>query len=205
MSWLTNILRRKKSLSKISLDELKREQIRMTQEERKIIAKVEQAEKKKRELFLQGKNEPSETKRRIMARDFKVSDSKTQHLERSLQIFSRQIRILNGFVAIKENEQILKKMGISKLINNMDLVELQRYVEEATTEGEFMLEKFSTILGVMEEQEAALGELAGDNDIEEIMDVWREYEGTDDEEKALAEGMKKLEKKRETATEAEEF
>jgi len=201
MSWLSNIFSRKKSLAKIPLDDLKREQIRMTQEERKIVAKVEDSEKRKRELFLQGKNEVSETKRRIIARDFKVADSKSQHLERSLQIFSRQIRIINGFVAIKENEQILKKMGISKLINNMDLVELQRYVEEATTEGEFMLEKFSTILGVMEEQEAALGELAGDKDIEEIMDVWREYESTDDEERALSEGMKKLEKKREAETE----
>jgi hypothetical protein len=201
MAWLSNIFSRKKTLAKISLDELRREQIRITQEERKLISKVEEAEKRKREMFIQGKNEHSETKRRIIARDFKVADSKAQHLERSLQIFSKQIRILNGFVAIKENEQILKKMGVSKLINSMDLVELQRYVEEASTEGEFMMEKFSTILGVMEEQEAALGELAGDKDIEEIMNVWREYETVDDEEKVLAEGMKKLEKKKEPATE----
>ena len=202
MAWFSNIFQgKKKNLKKISVDELRREQIKLTQEERKLVAKVDEIETKKKALFNQGLNEGSEAKKRILARDFKVQDSKLVSLERTLKIFSKQIRILNGFLSIKENEKLFQTMGISKLINNMDIVKLQEYVEAATTEGEFMMEKFSSILSVMEDQEAALGEFSNDHDIEEIMDVWRDMESVDDEEKAMAEGMKKLEEKKEAQAE----
>lgn len=202
MAWFSNIFHgKKKNLKKVSVDELRREQIKLTQEERKLVAKVDEIEAKKKAIFNQGLNEGSEAKKRILARDFKVQDSKLLSLERTLKIFSKQIRILNGFLSIKENEKLFQTMGISKLINNMDIVKLQEYVEAATTEGEFMMEKFSSILSVMEDQEAALGEFSNDHDIEEIMDVWRDMESVDDEEKAMAEGMKKLEEKKEAQAE----
>lgn len=200
---LLDIFRRKKSFKKVPLDELKREQIRLKQEERKLVAKVDEIENQKKEVFLSGKGEASETKRRILARNFKAADSKLQHLERNLQIISRQIRIINGFVAIKEDQQILKSMGLSKLIDKLDMAELQRYVEEASTEGEFMLEKFSQILVQLEDQEAAMGSFAEEKDIEEIMDVWRECEKIEDEEAAYESGLKKISEKKTKAAEEE--
>jgi hypothetical protein len=189
MGFLGRIFGKQNSLKKLKLEELKREQIRLTQEERKLVNKFDDLEGQKKALFDQGLKEGSEAKRRILAREYKTLDSRVKHFENNLKFFSKQIRIINGLVSVKENERIFEQMGVSKLINNMDLAELQAYVEEASTEGEFRMDKFTSILEVMEEQEKILTDHQDEKDIEEIMDTWRDMESMGATEGDMADDM----------------
>jgi hypothetical protein len=51
---------------------------------------------------------------------------------------------------LRENQQMLQQMGLSSIVSKMDLDELQAYVERATIEGQFQMEKFTELLAVME-------------------------------------------------------
>ena len=189
MSWLDSLFGKKNSLKKLKLEELKKEQIRLTQEERKLVNKFDEFEAQKKAVFDQGLKNSSEAKRRILAREYKTVDTKIKHLETNLKFFSKQIRIINGLMAIKENERIFENMGVSNLINKMDISELQQYVEEASTEGEFMMDKFTSLLEVMEDQEKVLTDHQDEKDIEEIMDTWREMESMGANESDMADSM----------------
>ncbi len=168
-----------KTLDDLTLDDLRRERIRLEQEEKKLIRQVEELETQKRELFLQGTQESSSRKQVILARKIKELDVQSLNIDKNLQFFSKQLRILNGFIQLKENERILSQSGISKLISGVDLQTLQNYVDRATVDGVFHMDKFEEILSVMEESYEAAG---GPGEDEDIMEIVREMQRVSESE-----------------------
>jgi len=186
---------KKKSIDKVTTDELRREKVKLDQEERLLIQKVEELDRKKQELFVKGKDEPSQRQQFIIARKIKELDAQAQNLDRTLQLFSKQIRVINGLIQVKENQKVLHKMGVSGLLNKMDLEQLQSYVENATVDGQFYLEKFTGLLKGMEEQEGVLGGVEREADVEEIVKAMQRAKSVEESnpEEAIAEGIKKVE------------
>lgn len=171
---IKNMFDRKRSIEDLSFDELRKEKIRLEQEEGKLVRRVEDLEEQKQQLFLKGKDESSHRQKRIMATKIKELDVQGKNLDKSLRLISRQLRIINGFIQIKENEQLLEKAGVFDFISDIDLSTLQRYVEEASIEGAFQLDKFQEILDAIEETEKVVGEFEEDRDILEIMEAMEE-------------------------------
>ena len=169
---LRKFFQRKRSLDSITLDELRRERIRLEQEEGKLARQVDRLEEQKKQLFLKGKDETSQRRRRILATQIKGLDTQAKNLDRNLQLISRQLRIINGFIQLKENQRLLTESGLSSIISAMDLGTLQRYVERATVDGLFRMDKFQELIGILEER--PLEEIEEDRDILEIMRAMEE-------------------------------
>lgn len=184
----------RRSIEDIGVDELRREKIRLEQDEGKLARRVEELEKQKQELFLQGKEEPSHRKQRILATKIKEVDVQAKNLDRNLQFISRQLRIVNGFLQIKENERLMQESGISSVISQIDLATLRTYVERASVEGVFQLDKFQEILGTLEETDQLVGGVEEDKDILEIMQAFEEAKLAEMERPEAAEevGLKRL-------------
>jgi len=174
---------KKKTLATVSMDELRRERIRLEQEERRYTRRVDEVEEEKKSLFMKGKDESSRRRQVIAARKIKEKEAEAKNAERNLQLFSRQLRILNGFIQLKENERILKQSGISNLISTVDLQELQMYVDDATIDGVFHMDKFSDILHTLERsgEAGAMTEDAEVADLVKAMQAAREAEELDPE------------------------
>ena len=64
--------------------------------------------------------------------------------------------------------------GLSSLIADMDLGTLQQYVEKASSEGVFQLDKFEAILGALDEGEQAMTDQDEDEDIASILRAFDE-------------------------------
>lgn len=196
VSWLVARLQTDKpveSIDDIKLDDLRREKIRLDQEEAKLMRRVEEVEGEKEALFLKGKDEPSRRKKTVLARKIKELDGQAKNYDRTLAVLSQQIRVINGFVQLKENETLLKSAGISKLIYGMDLQTLQIYIERATVDGAFQMDKFSEILGVLEERDGLVGGVKADEDIEEIVKAMEEAAELEAEQPAaVEEGLRKV-------------
>lgn len=192
---LKKLFSSKKSLDKVTLDELKRERVRVEQQESKLIKDVEDIEKKKQALFVKGKDETSQRQQMIIARKIKELDVDSRNKDKLLHFMSRQLRVISGFEQIKENQRMFKEMGMSSLINKMDMNELQRYVEKAIVEGAFQMEKFTTILNELEGT-ALGGEYAEeDRDIIAIVDAMHQAKAAEtsgDSDVAVNEGLKKV-------------
>jgi hypothetical protein len=67
----------------------------------------------------------------------------------------------------------MQEAGISRLIAGVDLQTLQMYVDQATVDGVFHMDKFQDVLSVMEESYAVAG---GFEEEEDIMEIVREME-----------------------------
>jgi len=171
---LRKLLTRKRTIGDVTIDELMREKVGMDQEERRLVEKVEQLERDKAELFARGRAETSDLQKRRLAEKIKAIDGQARHGGQSLQFITKQQRILNGFLQIKESERLLRVSGLSSLIADMDLGTLRDYVEQASSEGVFQLDKFETILGTLDEGERALTDQGEDEDIASILRAFDE-------------------------------
>ena len=185
---LTNLFGPDKSpkqmtLEDLALDDLHKEKTRLELEERKLIRRVEDLEGQKRQLFEEGTRETSNRKQIILARKIKELDAQVSNLDKNLQFMSRQLRVLNGFVQLKENERLLRDAGISRLITSVDLGTLQAYVDRATVDGVFHMDKFEEILSVMEESYAVAG---GYEEEEDIMEIVREMQRVAESQEATS-------------------
>lgn len=194
MKWLDRF--RKKSIEKIPMDDLRREKIRLEQEEAKLIKKVEQLEDQKKSLFRDGTQEDSDRKQLILARKIKQLDAQARNYDKSLRLLSRQIRVITGFVQIKENRSRWEEMGVSSVISKINMESLQDFVEKATVDNQFHMDKFAEILGTIEEGEGLLEGLAAeDEDTMKLVELMNEVKaaGEDDTEAAIDTTYKKLE------------
>ena len=151
----------KKRLDSVTVEELRRERIRLEQVEQRVGREIDELETRKKDLFAKGKDESSQRQQIALARKIKELDASAQAKDRQLAMISRQLRILAGLTAIKENQSLVKELGVSSIISRMDLEELQRFVEKATVEGQFQMERFAQILKTVEPPEGA--ELAAED------------------------------------------
>lgn len=171
---LKGLFNRKRSIDAITVDELRREKIRMEQEEAKLSRQVEELEKQKQQVFLKGKDEASERQMRILATKIKELDVQAANLDKTMRFISKQLRIVNGFIQIKENKRLLEQVGIANLISRIDMDTLQKYVDDASVEGAFRMDKFQKILGTVEDGESIVSAVDEDKDILEIMRAMQE-------------------------------
>jgi hypothetical protein len=181
-----------KSLDDLPLDDLRREKIRLDQEEAKLIRDVEKVETQKKDLFQKGVNESSQRQQMIVARKIKELDAQAKNMDRQLEFLSRQLRIVNGFMQLKENQRYLKESGLIGVLGKIDLEELQEYVDKASIDGGFQMDKFTAILGTMEEGQQVLGQPQADADVMEIVRLMQQAKEAEASPGSVEENFKQV-------------
>ncbi|MFP4107218.1 MAG: hypothetical protein ACLFVU_14190, partial [Phycisphaerae bacterium] len=165
---IRNLLGGRKTLAKLTVDELRRERVRLEQLERQLCEDIESLESRKKALFDKGVSEASPRQQASLARRIKQMAGEIRVKDRSLQMVGKQLGVLGGLTALKENESLVEQMGLTGLIGQMDLAQLQRYVEKATVKGEFQMERFAEMLQVVD----AAGDLiGGDEEDEGVLEI----------------------------------
>jgi hypothetical protein len=185
-----------KTLESVSTDELRRERIRIEQEEARQIKKLDELERDKQGLFEKGTDEPSQRQQIIVARKIKELDQQARNYDQTLKLLSRQLRIISGFLHVKENKALLEKTAVSSLLAKMDLADLQRFVEAATVEGQFQMDKFEHILTTLEDYDLDTTATSEDADtiaIVEAMNRARNAKNVNPEA-AIKEGVAEVDK-----------
>jgi hypothetical protein len=168
---IKGLLSGRKGIDRIGVDALKHEKIRLEQMERRVSREMDSIETRKHELFLKGKDETSSRQRLALARKIKELDSSARAKEQQLAFFHKHLRIIDGLLQIKENMALLKELKIGSLISGMSVEELTAYVEKATVEGQFEMEKFTTLLSSLDGAMEAAEEVAPDADLAAIVDA----------------------------------
>ncbi len=157
------------SLDDLKLDDLRREKIRLEQEERKMLSSLREVEAQKRKLFEEGVRNPSEREQRAIARRIKEIDVQAQSMDRMLQANSKQMRIINGLIQVKERSRVMAESGISSILKDIDLQDLLIYIDKASVDGEFHLDKFDELLRTLEQADAISPQMREDDDVLEIV------------------------------------
>jgi len=169
-------------LEDLSLDDLRREKVRLDQEERKLLARLRDLEKRKKVLFAEGVRNSSEREQRAIARRIKDLDVEARNLDRLLRVVSKQQRILNGLIQIKESARVMQSTGISRILKEIDLQDLILYIDQASVDGEFHLDKFDELIRTLEQADAVSPEIAEDEDVLDIVRAMQEAQAAADAE-----------------------
>lgn len=186
---------KKASLDDIPLDDLRREKIRLEQEERKMLARLKDLEKQKRQHFEEGVRNASDREQRVIARRIKELDVEANNMDRMLQVISKQMRTLNGLVQLKERTRMASESGLNSLLQGMDLQDLITYINKASVDGEFHMDKFDELLGALEEADSISPDYAEDRDVLDIMKAMQSAREASDNPEALEERYTEMSQK----------
>lgn len=171
---IKNLLGGRKTLAKLQVDELRRERVRLEQLERQLCEDLESLEARKKALFEKGVAEKNPRQQAMLARRIKQMSGEIQVKDRSMQMVGKQSAVLGGLTALKENEALVEQMGLSSLVGQMDLAQLQSYVEKATVKGEFQMEKFAEMMQVFDTANDIVSGGEEDEDVLSIMAAMQE-------------------------------
>ena len=195
-------------LEDLTLDDLRREKVRLDQEERKLLARLREIEKRKKALFNEGVRNSSEREQRAIARRIKDLDVESRNLDRLLQVISKQQRILNGLIQIKESARVMQETGISHILKEIDLQDLIMYIDQASVDGEFHLDKFDELIGALEQADALSPEITEDEDVLDIVRAMQEAQAAADSPEVVDElydaASQRIEERRAKVQEDEE-
>jgi hypothetical protein len=186
---------KKRSIEDVPIAELKREKVRLEQEERKLLNEIRTLEAQKRSLFNEGVRKASEREQRVLARRIKEVDAQSNNYDRMLQSISKQMRVLNGFVQIKERIQMDAEWGIAGLVSNLNLEDLMTYVSEASVNGEFNMNMFDDVLAVLEKNDAISPNFQEDEDVLDIMKEMQMAREAEDQPELMEEHFERVQQK----------
>jgi hypothetical protein len=125
-----------------------------------------------------------------------------------LAFFHKHLRIVDGLLQIKENMALLKELKIGSIITNMSVEDLTAYVEKATIQGQFEMEKFTSLLESLDGATEIAGGTEVDSDLSAIVAAMEEARAAEDAgrpegvDAAVKQVDKLLAKDREAAEEA---
>ena len=175
--------KKKPTLKQLPLDDLKREQLTVQNELRKLEIENDKTEKDEYQLKEEYKAAHAagrDSLKRSVAQKLQNLQMRRKGVDTRLAYTNKMYQTVTGMLIIKENMAFFEKLGVGSVISDMDLGELENYVAEATIEGTLQQEKLAAMLqgindGVSQlsdvSQDASIGGFMAELDAELLGDV----------------------------------
>jgi hypothetical protein len=173
---------RKQKLDDLDINELRKARVQLEREQARVLRQIDDIEAQKAALDAKGRAERSVRKQKLLAQQILGLEGQAKHYDRNLAFFSKQLRVVDGFVFLKENQRVLSNTPLGQILSQMDTAELQAYVDQATVDGSFQLDKLNQLLGVFEEDEELF---KGDEEDEKIGDIIAGWQDEQESEAAF--------------------
>jgi capsid protein len=176
MSILDNVkgfFSKRQKLEDLDTNELRKARVQLEREQARVLRQIDDIEAQKADLDAKGRAERSVRKQKLLAQQILGLESQAKHYDRNLAFFSKQLRVVDGFIFLKENQRVLSTTPLGKVLAEMDTAELQAYVDQATVDGSFQLDKLNQLLGVFEEDEELFKTDEEDEKIADIISGWQ--------------------------------
>jgi hypothetical protein len=111
----------------------------------------------------------SVTQKKSIAR--KIQDIRTRRMgvDTRVSYLQKMLRTVNGFLLIKENMAFFDKMGVASALAEMDMSEIEAFINEATIEGTLQQEKLAAMLQQVTDGVEQISASASDSSLDELM------------------------------------
>lgn len=160
---------KKRTLSEISVDELNRERINCQQEMAKVERELEKLLKDESQLKNEYASAVSDSQRKSIARKIQDGRMRQRQVEGWISRVSQNQRIVQNFLMIKKNEEFYKRAGVLQILNTMDVVEIERFINESVVNGTLDNEKLVEILTTQENGLEQLFPVSTDSSLDDLM------------------------------------
>ena len=176
----------KKTLSELTRQELRREEILLTKDRDKLFKKIGDIATAKQKIFQQGAQQKSPELRKVLAQDFELKTQEQLMAARELNLRFKELLTVSRLRMVKESNEKGRALGRLNLTDK-DVANISGWFEDDSISQDSYNERLNMLLELgAEADKEALGrvELAGAG--QELMAIWNQMDkGTVKEDQAF--------------------
>ena len=191
MALIDKIFGRKKTLSELDRQELRKEEILLTKQRDKLFKRIEQISIDKQKIFKQGATQKSPELRKALAQDFELKTQEQLMAARELNLRSKELLTVSRMRIVKENAERGKALGRLNLTDK-DVAKISQWIEDDSVTQDMYVDRLNQILEIGAQSDKDAMEAAGLTSAgQELMNIWNEMDrGAIKDEEAFDEADK---------------
>jgi hypothetical protein len=200
MALIDKIFGKKKSLSELDRQELRKEEILLTRQRDKLFKRIEGVATDKQTIFQQGATQKSPELRKALAQQFELKTQEQLMAARELNLRSKELMTVSRLRMVKENGERGRALGRLNLTDK-DVARISTWIEDDAVSQDMYQERLNEILdlGAQSDKDALAGAgLSGAG--RELMDIWNQMDrGAMKEDEAFEEADRAVRRKQASA------
>ena len=204
MALIDKLFSRKKTLSQLDRQELRKEEILLTKQRDKLFKKIEGVAADKQKIFQQGATQKSPELRKALAQQFELKTQEQLMSARELNLRSKELMTVSRLRMVKENSEKGRALGRLNLTDK-DVAKISGWIEDDAVTQDMYQERLDAILdlGLQSDKDALAGAgLTGAG--QELMNIWNELDrGAIKEDEAFQEADRAVRRKQAPAADGE--
>jgi hypothetical protein len=176
MALIDKIFGRKKTLSELSRQELRREEIILTKQRDRLFKKIQDVATQKQKIFQQGAQQKSPELRKALAQDFELKTQEQLMSARELNLRSKELLTVSRLRMVKENGEKGRALGRLNLTDK-DVAKISGWIEDDSVTQDAYNERLNVLLELGAEADKdglANVELTGAGN--ELMAIWNQMD-----------------------------
>ena len=200
MALIDKIFGKKKTLSELDRQELRKEEILLTRQRDKLFKRIEGVATDKQKIFQQGATQKSPELRKALAQQFELKTQEQLMAARELNLRSKELMTVSRLRMVKENGERGRALGRLNLTDK-DVARISTWIEDDAVSQDMYQERLNEILdlGAQSDKDALAGAgLSGAG--RELMDIWNQMDrGAMKEDEAFEEADRAVRRKQASA------
>ena len=160
---------KKATLNDIKMEDAQRGKIRLEHKQNLLLNEIRDIEKQKRALFAEGVQKAGAREQKVLALKIKQLDTRMHNLDRTLEAIYVQLRVIDSFIMIKEQESLNTEMGLQSVFGDMDLDELVVFMQKSMEDGELNMTMMKNLADSLDKHNYMSEGFSDDADVLEIM------------------------------------
>ena len=176
MALIDKFFSRKKTLSELDRQELRKEEILLTKQRDRLFKRIETISTDKQKIFQQGATQKSPELRKALAQDFELKTQEQLMAARELNLRSKELLTVSRLRMVKENNEKGRALGRLN-VTDKDVAKISAWIEDDAVSQDMYLERLNTILdlGAQSDKDAlANAGLTGAG--QELMNIWNDLD-----------------------------
>src|SRR5580698_8845806 len=145
MALIDKIFNRKKTLSELDRQELRKEEILLGKQRDRLFKKIEKISQDKQRIFKQGSEQKSPELRKALAQDFELQTQEQLMAARELNLRSKELMTVSRLRMVRENKDHGAARGRLN-ITEKDVAKISQWIEDDAVGQDMYTEKLDAIL-----------------------------------------------------------
>lgn len=176
MALIDKLFNRKKTLSELSAQELRREEILIGKQRDKLFKRVEQIAGEKQKIFQQGAAQKSPELRKALAQDFELRTQEQLLSARELSLRSKELLTLSRLRMVKENQGRGSALGRLNLTDK-DVARISGWIEDDSVSQDMYLDRLNGLLDLGNQSDNDAMSATGLSSAgQELMNIWTDMD-----------------------------
>jgi hypothetical protein len=176
MALIDKLFGRKKTLSELNRQELRKEELLIGKQRDRLFQRIEKLTNDKQSIFKQGAGQKSPELRKALAQDFELKTQEQLMAARELTLRSKELMTVSRLRMIKENQEGGKALGRLKLTDK-DVAKISGWIDDDSVTQDVYIDRLDTLLELGGQSDKDAMAKAGLTQAgQELMNIWNDMD-----------------------------